>query len=676
MNLRNIRSSTTYHPALVQKLTGIAVTRTRTPWLLALWTPMGTLLLFLMLLLTTPALAQPTDGISSSARHTGDTPIVVTEALPELQVQLGCQEPPAISASQQFTLYENGTPVHLLGMVEPMPFYPDTQIIFLFDLVEGSERLLPEFVDFLNRFLVFYSKSSYSVTTNQFAAYMPAMDGKMLVQINDFSPQVADLIKGLNHAVVQAPPKTALATLLKNASDEFYQGKPIRRTIVLFSDGLDKKTEDDLPAVLTALREQQIVVYPIFIPTTQYGKPENLQRIAAVTGGQTLTISQQDAVDALLQMLVKPDYRCTLRYRTTTLQPIHLAVQEAISDTIVTTTSVDVPAISVSPPKVMIDPTPFLTDIVKGAKQDTVPLLINVQWEFPDFKARQARVIAYTLSNVSGPPMVATKVITQNVSADQFVLDVPAVGHYNLEVAVEDEFSVRGRQNIPFAIVAPTLMPTPLPTPTAMATVTPTATLTEFGKIDEQIATTVKFSSLFFSASTLLLLAILIPLFVWLVRVLTQQSERHDRSASPGAPKPVTALLYRLQSRPEFPLRQVVPLHEDLVKLPDALLVPANPTVHAKNLEKIHDLTNFHVRIQKRGLSHYELIYIDETTALVKLHSEGMIEDLPTDRPTRLNDQNIIQLGQVQYRFIDLVNKNQNGFYPTNVTTPPQRATP
>ncbi|MCB0109356.1 MAG: hypothetical protein KDE53_25710, partial [Caldilineaceae bacterium] len=365
----------------------------------------------------------------------------------------------------------------------------------------------------------------------------------------------------------------------------------------------------------------------------------------------------------------------TLRYRTTSLQPIHLAVQEMISGTIVTTTTMDVPAIKASPPTVTIETTQFLTDIVQSPEQDPVPLLIKIRWGFPNYEARQVKAIAYTLSNASRLPLIATRIITQNVSADQFQLLVPQVGRYNLEVVVEDEFQLRGRDNVPFAVVAPTLVPTFTPLPTATEQPTPTPTLSTIEKIDARIAK-INLSSLIFSASTLFLLAILIPLFVWLVRALTKLRERGAATHTTIAAKEVTALLYRVQSRPEYPLRQVVPLHDEALKLPDALLVPAKPTVHAKNLEKISDLTNFHVRIQKHGRSQFELIYTDPMTALVKLHSDGVVEDLPTDRLTVLTDQTIIQLGQVQYRFIDLVNRTRNGFYPTNLTTPSQQATP
>jgi len=638
--------------------------------------PMGALLLLFLLFSATPTAAQSSDNSSSPVRKPIGMPTVVKDALPELQVQLGCQEPPDNRANQQFTLYENGRKVTLLASVEPAPFYPETQIIFLFDLVEGSERLLPELADLLNRFLVAYSKSDHSVTTNQFAAYMPAEDGNTLVEVSDFSQQVITLIDGVNRAQLQAPAATALAALLKNGADEFYQRKPIRRTIVLFSDGLDTKTQNELPTVLADLRNQQIVVYPIFIPTTEKGAPENLQQIASMTGGERYEISQQEAVNALLLTLVKPAYRCTLRYRTTSLQPIHLAVQEMISGTIVTTTTMDVPAIKASPPTVTIETTQFLTDIVQSPEQDPVPLLIKIRWNFPNYEARQVKAIAYTLSNASRLPVMATRIITQNVSADQFQLLVPAAGRYNLEVAVEDEFHLRGRDNVPFAIVPPTFTPTPTPLPTATVTPIPVPTLSTLQAIDAGIAAQVQLSSLVFSASTLFLLAVLIPLFVWLVRALTKLRERGTHPAPTTAAKEVTALLYRVQSRPEYPLRQVVPLHDEALKLPDALLVQAKPTVHAKNLEKISDLTNFHVRIQKHGRSQFELIYTDQMTALVKLHSDGVVEDLPTDRLTVLTDQTIIQLGQVQYRFIDLVNRTKNGFYPTNLTTPSQQATP
>ncbi len=627
----------------------------------------GCLLSLLLLLLPQP----------TQARQVAATPTVVLDDLPLLRIQLPCAvQTPTLST---FKLTEDGQLRNPTGAPKSQRLLYDRQTLFLFDLTAGSDWLIPSIGDALNRFLKYYADSPFVDARNQFAAFAPGTDGQTLVQISPWTPQPGELIDQVNQFKTIAPAKTALIKLIDEAYNQFATDEQTQRTLIIFSDGLDNPPTQALTETPRAELANQVVIHTIFIPTTRVGNKENLKKIATASKGQPIDqINQTTKVDALLKTLVQPAYLCTITYRTAKAQPTQVIIQEMSGTTVLETTPVTIPSISAGAPVVTLTTATLKEAIVLNsnlAQSLTLPL----HWAFPNYLKRRVQSVSYTLFGLNHEAFTPTRILTADTTTQ---LTIPihrlAPGNYSLQVEVQDDIGLKGTAVAPFALVLPT--PTVMPTPTNTLTPTPQPTPTSTGpqKAEKYVSTFTPYSNLTLLSIALALFLGLCGLTYWLVIVWLRYREEANRLfSSPSSQAPVPALLYRIRSRPGFPLRQVIKLDRD-IHLPDDLLVVAKPAKHIKNLEKIRDLINYKVDITKYDSQTFQLYYREKETPItqIKIQSNGEDpKDLERGRIERLEHNDIIQLGSVHYRFLNLVQYN-NGANGTNSATPPTASKP
>ena len=516
------------------------------------------------------------------------------------------------------------------------------------------------------------TKTHLQIPQDRFAIFAP-LASKTLTTIVAWTPNTVQIVNtergldGDNHWQPKADAPTALMALLLKTLNEFTDDGPVRRSLVVFSDGTDLENDTHLKELIAAAIAHQLPIYTILLPKQPYHDAKRLQTLAASTGGQYTDTMQ---LQPLWKKLLASTTLCTLTYRTRQPHPNKVVVSQVGSNPPITTV-VDLPMLTLSPPDVTLAITAPeeiypRTYRLGGNQPSTQTFDIQVTWQFQDYKQRTVKNISY---RIQGATTTQTGIMSLADGASSARIQVPVVnlplGAYLVEAMVEDEVGQLGRKSVPFGVVptpAPTATPTASPTPTAMPTATPTATSTATPDIlHRALGVPVQYPST--KMLQLLLASFTLPFWLWFIFFVIQKPTRAFIGGSPsqntGGAKPVQALLSRenlddkTQNEDTWRLRQIVKL-TDSNKLPDCLYLKNRPANRKDELAKFKAYIT-----QDQG--EFSLLPDSNVTSI---RVEGRDKKKTTDEGSiKLEDNDLIFFDKIRYRFYKIKQRDdaENG---------------
>jgi len=567
--------------------------------------------------------------------------------------------------SPMWTAVEDNRPKKLVAnRVDRMR--PHSQSAILIDLFDHRENLLEPIRAGIDVLYQLYERRSLLIELDELALYLPGATADELDPVTTWTGDAGVLRNDLQATITsergyKSLDRTALNTLLWQLLNAFPRGvEPLRRQIVLFSDGTDSVGNTTVDNVIQAAQAQNIRIHTIYIDTGYVNKPQ-LKRLATETGGQFLELrdqlNEQGAWETFWLRLIEEVTYCNITYRSSNIQPRQLLVQAVLSNTVQFSQAYTFPQLALTPPQIQIDTpragTTLPLSTTDGMTIAPSALKLALAWEFAPHLPRAIQQIRYEVrgadiqitATVSPPPMAQSGL--QLTVPQQVYLPGP----YIVAVQVVDELGLIGEAQVPFAF-SPLPTPTPTATPTVMTppptpTALPTATPLWYVRPVNWARTDLPYRLLLLSITPLVGL-----LAFGLFRSWQQLRARPDPfllGREKEKDEPIQAILYRVDGEADHPLRQVVKLNtknSESVLLPKALYT----TLHEakpKPGKRPQNRENFHAQIARNGAAYYlQLLDGSRPIRYKRQGNEGYI-----DASLKLEHNDILILGESQYTF-------------------------
>lgn len=230
----------------------------------------------------------------------------------------------------------------------------------------------------------------------------------------------------------------------------------LQRHLIVFSDGTDilSGTEpDDLPRIAAGLG---VRVHTVWFRNTDAGAEANMRRIAALTGGQTFTISANEPVPTGIWAAIQASQsQRILTYRSSNASPREVSVTAKSTTGSLLRATQAFPAINIRPASIQVLK-PLVTSITRSGPSwetpitdltpDTLAAEIAISW--PDKRVRNITGIDYLIDG--------TVLFPVEGGGLSVVLPINALdgGNHTLRVRVTDELGLRGESDpINFTVV-------------------------------------------------------------------------------------------------------------------------------------------------------------------------------------------------------------------------------
>jgi hypothetical protein len=614
----------------------------------------------------TPAEATPTVPLRDWV-----TPTVQFDDFPNLSFVFPCASPDTKTVIQ---LLDGDTEVSV-ELVERWPTQPERQVAVLFDLYQNSQILIQPMGDTLEHFFTYYAASAWVAPANTFAAFRPAADPFAVSTIVTWTNQPAELINTVRMMPEQTfdelPTLTPLIYLVHALMDQFAEPSELDptlvRTIVVFSDGVDRKSAQEaqvieqlLDQLIQEANRADVAIYTFFVQTRYNDqRDELLKRMAEGTQGEHVVLPLDTKLDALVDKrnqsilnpiwskLVEPAYQCKVTYRATSPRATEFVLTERSGANDLRTTTFNFPGVHLTVPQVQIQSPAPGTQLTLT---NTQLLTISAAATFDNYLSRQISEATSIILGANPPITVSLALSAQDIVSTTIPLTRFVPGSYAVQVDVEDEFGFIGSASAPFGLLpTPTAIPTPTPPtpPTAMPAPPATPTPGWVERTLRNVEARFGYPYLLLSAAVLALLAIYAFYQGWKAPVVLPPS------VQPPHP-PLKAVLYRIDVTSQranryeeaLALQQVVKLHKPLT-LPDALF-RGNGWMRASRSEKPH-FFDFDDVIVEELPGGYQL-RIEDGKALDSIQ----INQKKAEASQQLQDDDVIQFGEIRYRFIVL----------------------
>jgi hypothetical protein len=243
-----------------------------------------------------------------------------------------------------------------------------------------------------------------------------------------------------------------LFDLIDSTFDKFdYAELPsnLQKAIVLFSDGVDRRSARSLIDVAQKAIDRNIKIHAVLIgPPNFGGGQENMQRLAALTGGQFQQLARASDLDLLWNSMAIGRNQRVISYRSTQPRPETITVVAYLPDGTRKETTRRFPPLRLQPVTIQISQLISHTFVITrqgnsiGASLEALePQTINIplNFEWPDGHQRYISSITYKIGN-------NTQTI-KTAPFDEIAVDISSLdtGSYSLNLEVSDELGVVGK---------------------------------------------------------------------------------------------------------------------------------------------------------------------------------------------------------------------------------------
>lgn len=366
-------------------------------------------------------------------------------------------------------IVEDGEPISL---VLPDLVEVGTQTAILIDasgsILDPGIAGQPRFVDVAAIVRRAIESGTLSSQSGWLGIFAPDAEGKMQI-INEWTLDHGAVANSL--AAYRPPDGNARVTplydllffTLDNMKND--QAPPnVARSIVLFSDGVTGNSSLELNDAVTRASNEGVPIHTVLLGPGTEGTQLDMQRIATLTGGQTLRLDRAEALDGLWPAIAAQRMQTRLSYHSPHANPKDITVTVTLPDGRKVSASQAMPGLSNEPATVtIIRPQAALEIRREGVLPDTpveelVPneLQVEIEIDWGEQRERAIRRVEYTLH---------TETVARNEPPfNQVAIPITKLdsGRYTLRAVVIDEIGVRSESD-PLSVEITAVRPEPLP---------------------------------------------------------------------------------------------------------------------------------------------------------------------------------------------------------------------
>lgn len=509
------------------------------------------------------------------ARAQGEAPaesLVDASNFPEVAVVVLCP-----AQDSDWIVEEDGHQRQILSITPDETRPRKTETTMFVDIYDDKHFVLDEtataVLSLIEPTEIAESRNPFLLDRDYFSAMMPGAEAESIYRLAGRTDELglfANRLRMLGEdgqplmAVNERPyvkwPETPLASLLLRVLEDIPPSDAqVRRSLLVISDGGDRRSGDLLDKVIEDAAAKRVAIHTVYVNTSP-GNKANLENLAVKTGGTYFaSLTELDWA-----VLISPQRACKLIYRSADAQAKQIVVTE-LNEGMSKPSIGRLPDLRVSTPRVEVH---IPTQVEAGVQS---PQEMTISWYLDNYPDRRLRSLEY---EIKGAGQTIAKELQPPFAAERITVPLDlgnlAQGAYAIHAWVEDELGLRGEYVIPLQIAAlPTPSPTPTLTPSSTPIPAPTSTPTWLESMTAWTMTDFPYRRLLLAtALTSVLLAVIA---IWL-RLKQERATGSSPSISLfSEPKQARAILYRVNSTVDTGIKQVVKLDDRVINVPGDL---------------------------------------------------------------------------------------------------------